>query len=108
MINRFLIRLAGANPDGFEGIEHELVRYERLGAALLVPPILALCFVYLSARNLGAGIITAAVVAVAWGMIIITVDRVLVVTMLRRLPNERFRFSSLATFAFRIGLAGLV
>ncbi len=108
MIERFLIHLAGASPDAFEGIEHERVRYERLGAALLVPPLLALCFVYLSARNLGAGISMAVAIAVAWAIIIITIDRVLVVTMLRRLPDEKVRFSSLAAFAFRIGLAALV
>jgi hypothetical protein len=108
MISRLLIRLAGANPDGFQGIENERVRYERLGAALLVPPILALCFVYLSARNLGAGVALAAVIAVVWAVIIITIDRVLVVTMLRRLPGEQFRFSSIVTLAFRLGLAALV
>jgi hypothetical protein len=108
MITNLLIRLAGADPNHFDGIEHERTRYAALGAAMLVPPILGGAAVYAASRHLGNTAGTSIALALTWATVILTIDRILVITNLRRVPGEGFRFSTLFAVCFRVALAALV
>jgi hypothetical protein len=108
MAAELLIRLAGADPHRFDTIEHERSRYASLGAAMLVPPLIGGASIFVAARYLGNGVLPALAFALLWGVVILAVDRVLVVTTLRRVPGERIRLANILAILFRFLLAALV
>lgn len=108
MLGELFIRAAGADPNRFDGIEHEQTRYAALGAALLVPPLLGGIAIHSTARYLGNPIAVSVTFALIWAIVIFTIDRVLVVTTLRRVPGEPLRLAHFLAIIFRVLLAGFV
>ncbi|MBD3142447.1 DUF4407 domain-containing protein [Microbispora bryophytorum] len=75
-LGAMLSSIAGADPDLLEPMSGERVRYQTLGAAILLSTITAtVLFVIVLSSFLGVNVVAASVLGLLWGAVILNFDR---------------------------------
>jgi hypothetical protein len=83
-VRKFLIFLSGARPDILQQCSAETTRFEALGTAVLLANVLiAAGFAYASTQTLGLNPVLAVVIACAFGLALLSLDRMLITTTMR-------------------------
>jgi hypothetical protein len=80
--DNFLVTLAGGSPEFLKLVPSERVKFQSLGSAILITSSMALVSMWFAlTRALGINGIAAFPVAVIWGLVIMGIDRMLIVSM---------------------------
>jgi hypothetical protein len=116
-IRDLLVRLAGADPTRFHGIEDDLDRWARLGALMLIPAFVGAVAVYSCSFWLGNSMPAALIKAAGYFGVLLLIEMMLVSTISRLLPHEPwhsqilpivYRFSLALLVGIAVGAAGLL
>lgn len=103
MIRTILIRLSGARPDVLERVPSERHKFEGIGAAVLITgSIGAVAFAFALTTALGVTFLGAVPIGLAWGLVIVSLDRWLVLTIAPVSPRR------ISLIALRVLLAALI
>jgi len=91
LVGRLLIWLSGAQPDILAQCKHDRAKYIGVGSAVLVTSSMAAVSMSFALRiALNAELAAAIPFAVAWGLAIMSLDRWLVVSLVRQSPLRYF------------------
>ncbi|MEU6415035.1 DUF4407 domain-containing protein [Microbispora sp. NPDC046933] len=88
-MRRFLIALSGARPEVLERCPTEYGKFEGIGGAVLTTAVLAVVSMTFALNSaLGVNVVLAVLIALAWGLMILSLDRWLVSTMKADAPRR--------------------